>query len=59
MKALLNELSGRIRRLIRTMLVEVKKAKTKKDALDKIQYFLGLVKEHKFDRIKEMIGALK
>jgi hypothetical protein len=40
-------------------LVEVKKSKTKKDALERIQYFLGLVKEHKFDRIKEMIGALK
>jgi len=39
--------------------IEVKKSKTKKDALEKIQYFLGLVKEHKFDRIKEMIGALK
>lgn len=39
--------------------VEVKKTKSKKDALDRIQYFLGLVKEHKFDRIKEMIGALK
>jgi hypothetical protein len=39
--------------------VEVKKARTKKDALDEIQYFLGLVKEHKFNRIKEMIGALK
>jgi hypothetical protein len=40
-------------------LLEVKKSKSKRDALGKIQYFLGLVKEHKFDRIKEMIGALK
>jgi len=40
-------------------LVEVKKSKTKRLALDRIQYFLGLVKEHKFDRIKEAIGALK
>lgn len=40
-------------------LVEVKRSKTKKVALDRIQYFLGLVKEHKFDRIKEAIGALK
>lgn len=40
-------------------MLEVKKSKSKKAALDRIQYFLGLVKEHKFDRIKEMIGALK
>jgi hypothetical protein len=40
-------------------LIEVKKSKTKKAALGRLQYFLGLVKEHKFDRIKEAIGALK
>jgi hypothetical protein len=40
-------------------LVEVRKSKTKRVALERIQYFLGLVKEHKFDRIKEAIGALK
>jgi hypothetical protein len=40
-------------------LLEVKKLKSKKDALERIQYLLGLVKERKFDRIKEMIGALK
>ncbi|MGQ9565901.1 MAG: hypothetical protein ACUVT5_05080 [Candidatus Bathyarchaeales archaeon] len=40
-------------------LIEVKKSKTKKAALGRLQYFLGLVKEHKLDRIKEAIGALK
>ncbi len=40
-------------------LLEVKKPKTRKDALERIRYFLGLVKEHKFVRIREMIGVLK
>jgi hypothetical protein len=40
-------------------LEEVNKAKGKQDALQRLQYLLGLVKERKFDRIKEMLGALK
>jgi len=38
---------------------EVRKARGKQDALQRIRYMLGLVKESKFDRIKEMLGALK
>jgi len=40
-------------------LEEVVKSKGRQDALQRIRYLLGLVKEHKFDRIKEMLGALK
>lgn len=38
---------------------EVKGSNNKEEAIQRIQYLLGLVKEHKFDRIKQMIGALK
>jgi hypothetical protein len=40
-------------------LTEVKKSNSKKDAITRIRYLLGLVKEHKFDRLREMIGAPK
>jgi hypothetical protein len=40
-------------------LSEVKKSNTKKDALSRLNYLLGLIKEHKLDRVKQMIGALK
>ena len=40
-------------------LSEVKTSTSKKDAVQKIRYLLGLVKEHKFDRIKQIIGAIK
>lgn len=40
-------------------LSEVKTSISKKDAVQKIRYLLGLVKEHKFDRIKQIIGAIK
>ena len=39
--------------------VEIKKSKRKKDALSRVEYLIGLVMEHKFDRIKQMLGALK
>ncbi len=38
---------------------ELKKSNCKKDALSKVEYLLGLVMEHKFDRIKQMLGAIK
>ncbi|MFQ5758371.1 MAG: hypothetical protein ACE5IF_01690 [Candidatus Bathyarchaeia archaeon] len=40
-------------------LTEVKNSNSKKDAIARIRYLLGLVKEHKFDRLREMIGAQK
>lgn len=40
-------------------LFEVKRSKNKRDAIERIRYLLGLVKERKFDRIKQMLGALK
>jgi len=40
-------------------LSEVKRSNSKKDAVHRIKYLLGLVKEHKFDRIKEILGAMK
>jgi len=40
-------------------LTEVKRSNSKKDAVEKIKYLLGLVKEHKFDRIKQILGAIK
>lgn len=40
-------------------LAEVKRSGSKKDAVERIKYFLGLVKEHKFDRIKQILGAIK
>jgi hypothetical protein len=40
-------------------LTEVKNSNSKKDAIERIRYLLGLVKEHKFDRLREMIGAQK
>ncbi len=40
-------------------LTEVKSSNSKKDAIARIRYLLGLVKEHKFDRLREMIGAQK
>lgn len=40
-------------------LSEVKKSTSKKDAVHRIQYLLGLIKEHKLDRVKQMIGVLK
>jgi len=40
-------------------LSEVKDSNSKKDATQRIRYLLGLVKEHKFDRIKQIIGAIK
>ena len=38
---------------------ELKKSSTKKDALSRLEYLIGLVMEHKFDRIKQMLGAIK
>jgi len=38
---------------------ELKKSNSKKDALSKLEYLIGLVMEHKFDRIRQMLGALK
>jgi len=38
---------------------EIKKSNTKKDALHRVEYLIGLVMEHKFDRIKQMLGAIK
>ena len=38
---------------------ELKKSNSKKDALSRVEYILGLVMEHKFDRIKQMLGAIK
>jgi len=38
---------------------EIKKSNNKKDALSRVEYLIGLVMEHKFDRIKQMLGALK
>jgi len=40
-------------------LTEIKKSNSKKDAVQRIKYLLGLVKEHKFDRIKQILGAIK
>jgi len=40
-------------------LSEVKESSNKKDAVQRIRYILGLVKEHKFDRIKQILGAIK
>jgi len=40
-------------------LTEVKRSNSKKDAVERIKYLLGLVKEHKFDRIKQLLGAIK
>jgi len=30
-----------------------------REAIGRLKYILGLVMEHKFDRIKQMLGALK
>ena len=38
---------------------EIKKSNNKRDALCRLEYLIGLVMEHKFDRIKQMLGALK
>ena len=38
---------------------ELKKSSSKKDALSRLEYLIGLVMEHKFDRIKQMLGAIK
>jgi len=38
---------------------ELKSSSSKKDALTRLEYLIGLVMEHKFDRIKQMLGALK
>jgi len=38
---------------------EIKKSGNKKDALRRVEYLIGLVMEHKFDRIKQMLGAIK
>jgi len=38
---------------------ELKKSNTKRDALSRVEYLIGLVLEHKFDRIRQMLGALK
>jgi hypothetical protein len=38
---------------------DVEQSKNKKDALQRIRYLLGLIKEHKIDRIKQMIGAIQ
>jgi len=40
-------------------LTEVKKSKRKRDAVHGIKYLLGLIKEHKFDRIKQMLSVIK
>jgi len=40
-------------------LEEVKRAKSRRDAVQQIEYLLGLVKEHKFDQIKQRLGALR
>ena len=40
-------------------LTEVKNSNSKKDAIERIRYLLGLVKERKFDRLREMIGTPK
>jgi hypothetical protein len=40
-------------------LSEVKESSNKEDAVQRIRYILGLVKEHKFDRIKQILGAIK
>lgn len=40
-------------------LTELKRSNSKRDAVERIKYLLGLVKEHKFDRIKQILGALK
>jgi len=40
-------------------LSEVKESSNKKDVVQRIRYLLGLVKEHKFDRVKQIIGAIK
>lgn len=37
---------------------EVHQAKSKTDARKRIKYLLDLVKEDKFDKIKQMLGAL-
>lgn len=39
-------------------LSEIKWAKTKTDAQQKVMYLLGLVKEQKFGKIKKMLGAI-
>jgi len=38
---------------------ELQKSNSKKDALGRLEYLIGLVMEHKFDRIKQMLGAIK
>jgi len=38
---------------------ELKKSCSKRDALGRVEYLIGLVMEHKFDRIRQMLGALK
>jgi len=39
-------------------LKEVDDARSKSDAVKRIKYLLGLVKEDKFEKIKQMLGAL-
>ncbi|GEM_PF-3371606 len=40
-------------------ITEVKKSKTKKEAVERLQYMLGLIKERKLDKIKQMLGVIK
>jgi len=37
---------------------EAERAPDKQGVLKRLEYILGLVKEHKFDRIKRMLGSL-
>ncbi len=38
---------------------EAERAPDKQDVVKRLEYILGLVKEHKFDRIKRMLGSLR
>ncbi len=38
---------------------EAERAPDKQDVVQRLKYILGLVKEHKFERIKQMLGSLK
>jgi len=44
---------------VQLCLTELKKSNRKKEAVSRLEYILGLVMEHKFDRIKQMLGVLK
>jgi hypothetical protein len=40
-------------------LPELEKSEAIKEAISRIEYLLGLVMKHRFDRIKRMLGAMK